>query len=109
MDPKALDEIHCFTGSVDQTDLYSYLDIEPDADRPTILHALQVRRSWAQGQQANPKYRTEALWIIKNIALMTTTLTTDSASYQRDLPVGTNKKSWKHCRFSSRVRLQMET
>ena len=50
--------------------LYAYLDIDPSADRETITHALQVRRSWAQGQQANPKYRQEALWVIKNIGLL---------------------------------------
>jgi hypothetical protein len=29
--------------------------------------AIQKRRAWAQGQQANPKFRQEALWVIKNV------------------------------------------
>ena len=85
MDPKSLDQIHRFTASVDHADLYAYLDIEPDAEKATIIHALQVRRSWAQGQQANPKYRNEALWVIKNIKMLTQALTTSSSLYKSDV------------------------
>jgi len=92
MEPKSLDEIHRFTASVDQMDLYTYLDLEVDADRAAILHALQVRRSWAQGQQANPKFRIEALWVIKNIALITAALTTDATAYQNDLSARDEQK-----------------
>jgi len=85
MDQRALDEIHRFTASVEQPDLYAYLDIERDADKAAVTHALQVRRSWAQGQQANPKYRQEALWLIKNINLIKTALTSEATRYCKDL------------------------
>ena len=85
MDDGALDDIHRFTASVEKPDLYAYLDIEPSADREAITHALQVRRSWAQGQQANPKYRQEALWVIKNISLLKEALTSGAEAYQSDL------------------------
>ena len=85
MDSKSLDEIHRFTASVEQPDLFVYLDLETDADKSAVLHAIQVRRSWAQGQQANPKFRHEALWVIKNIKLITSALTSERSSYQRDL------------------------
>ena len=85
MDPQALDDIHGFTASVDHPDLFSYLGIENDADRNTVLHALQVRRSWAQGQQANPKFRQEALWLIKNIERVKEALTSNRSDYIIDL------------------------
>ena len=87
MDANALDEIHRFTQSVEQPDLYAYLEIEQSADRAAITHALQVRRSWAQGQQANPKYRQEALWLIKNISLLKTALIEESERYQKDIAI----------------------
>ena len=85
MDSGVLDEIHRFTASVEKPDLYAYLDIDPSADRETITHALQVRRSWAQGQQANPKYRQEALWVIKNIGLLKEALIAEASAYKSDL------------------------
>jgi len=87
MDANDLDEIHRFTQSVGQTDLYAYLEIEQSADKSGITHALQVRRSWAQGQQANPKYRQEALWLIKNIKLVKTALIDESARYLKDIAI----------------------
>ena len=85
MQVAALDEIHRFTKSVEQPNLYAYLDIDLDAAKDTITHALQVRRSWAQGQQANPKFRSEALWVIKNIGLMKEALTSGASAYKKDL------------------------
>jgi hypothetical protein len=85
MDPQALDEIHRFTASVEQPDLFAYLGVESDADNAAITHALRVRRSWAQGQQANPKFRQEALWLIKNIQLVKTAILDQSKAYLQDL------------------------
>jgi len=87
MDANALDEIHRFTQSVEQPDLYAYLGIEQSADKSAITHALQVRRSWAQGQQANPKFRQEALWLIKNIKLVKTALLNESERYLKDIAI----------------------
>lgn len=85
MDSQALDEIHRFTASVEHTDLFAYIGVELDADAAAITHALRVRRSWAQGQQANPKFRQEALWLIKNIQMVKTAVLDDSQTYLKDL------------------------
>jgi curved DNA-binding protein CbpA len=81
MDPTTLDEIQRFLTIVSQPDLFQYLDVDADAEKSDIEFALQRRRSWAQGQQANPKYRNEALWLIKNIQLVQKTLILDRAAY----------------------------
>ena len=85
MEPQALDDIHRFTASVDHEDLFSYLGVERDTEKNALIHALRVRRSWAQGQQANPKFRIEALWLIKNIELVKDALTTNQRAYINDL------------------------
>jgi hypothetical protein len=81
MDASVLDDIQRFLNSVEKQDLFEYLDVEQAADEATVTHALQVRRSWAQGQQANPKFRNEALWLIKNIENLKTALITERADY----------------------------
>lgn len=85
MDAKALDDIHRFLLSVEKQDLFEYLDVEPEADDATITHALQKRRSWAQGQQANPKFRIEALWLIKNIEALKTALISERSAYLKEV------------------------
>ena len=85
MDPQALDDIHRFTASVGHEDLFSYLGVDRDTEKNALIHALRVRRSWAQGQQANPKFRTEALWLIKHIELVKDALTTNQRAYVYDL------------------------
>ncbi len=81
MDASVLNEIQRFLTSVEKSDLFEYLEIERDADEATVTHALQVRRSWAQGQQANPKFRNEALWVIKNIETLKSALLENRSDY----------------------------
>jgi hypothetical protein len=70
LEPAAFHEIEGFLLLVEQPDLFAYLQVDRDASDSVLKSALRRRRSWAQGQQANPKYRTEALWLIKNIKLI---------------------------------------
>lgn len=80
-EPSDFREIQGFLLLVDQPDLFAYLQIERDASVSTVKGALRRRRSWAQGQQANPKYRPEALWLIKHIKLVQAAVTTESDAY----------------------------
>ena len=81
LDHDAFQEIQGFLLLVEQPDLFTYLELERDDKPNKIKSALRKRRSWAQGQQANPKYRVEALWLIKNIKLLQSALTTEKDSY----------------------------
>ena len=69
MDRRDLEQIDRFLSIVGKASLFEYFGIDPEADAATVEEALKKRRAWAQGQQANPKFRSESLWIIKNMAL----------------------------------------
>ncbi len=86
MDRTDLEEIQRFLAMmVGQPDLYTYLKIDFNCETEDIENAVRRRRSWAQGQQANPKYRNEALWIIKNIQLMRAALIEYRDEYLEEL------------------------
>lgn len=68
MTPRDLEEISSFLTSVGRGDLFEYFGVQTDAPDDDVLAAVKKRRTWAQGQQSNPKYRQEALWVIKNVA-----------------------------------------
>jgi hypothetical protein len=70
MDPKELKEIDKFLTLTGAVDLFAYMGLPATADADMADLAMQDRREWAQTQQANPKYRTEALWIIRNSAIV---------------------------------------
>lgn len=74
MQERDFDEITRFLTTVSKVTLFDYLGVPEDAPAPTIDQAIRKRRSWAQGQQANPKYRVEALWVIKNQRLLRSAL-----------------------------------
>ncbi|MEC8422404.1 MAG: DnaJ domain-containing protein, partial [Myxococcota bacterium] len=68
MNPRDLDHIQRFLTTVGRSSLFEYFGVEPDAPDDGVEAAIKQRRAWAQGQQSNPKYRQEAIWVIKNIA-----------------------------------------
>ncbi len=70
MQARDFEEITRFLTTVDRRTLFEYLDLDEDAPDAAVDQAIKKRRSWAQGQQANPKYRAEALWVIKNQRLV---------------------------------------
>jgi hypothetical protein len=82
MDPKELKEIDKFLTLTGAADLFAYMGLPPTADADMADLAMQDRREWAQTQQANPKYRTEALWIIRNSAIVRKALVQDVAAYR---------------------------
>ena len=80
-----LSEIERFALFAGKGNLYEYLQLERDATEPQKLSALEAKRTWAQGQQANPKFRQEAVWLLKNQGLCQRVLTTESNSYLEHL------------------------
>jgi hypothetical protein len=82
MDPKELKEIDKFLTLTGAVDLFAYMGLPPTADADMADLAIQDRREWAQTQQANPKYRTEALWVIRNSAAIRRALVQEVAAYR---------------------------
>jgi len=82
MDPKELKEIDKFLTLTGAVDLFAYMGLPPTADADMADLAMQDRREWAQTQQANPKYRNEALWVIRNSAIVRKALVQDVAAYR---------------------------
>jgi hypothetical protein len=65
-----MEQIGKFLESVSKSSLFEYYKLPMDTSHEELEAAVQRRRSWAQGQQANPKFRSEAIWLIKNNALV---------------------------------------
>ncbi len=99
LDATTFEEIHRFLTLVEQPDLFAYLQVERDAGQSKVKGALQKRRSWAQGQQANPKYRTEALWLIKNIQLVQTAVVDQRVSYLQETDERAQQRAVEALRF----------
>jgi len=99
MDATALNEIQRFLSFTGHADLFAYFELDTEAPAADIQRALRRRRSWAQGQQANPKYRSEALWLIKNIKLLQAAMTTDKAAYLQALVAQTQQRAIESLRF----------
>ncbi|MFM2244173.1 MAG: hypothetical protein RL071_247 [Pseudomonadota bacterium] len=85
MDSRDFDEIERFLTTVGKATLFEYLGLGEDAADEAVDAALQKRRSWAQGQQSNPKYRTEAIWLIKNMGLIKRVLVSERGGYLGEL------------------------
>jgi hypothetical protein len=82
MDPKELKEIDKFLTMMGATDLFAYFGLPQHADADMADLAIQDRREWAQTQQANPKYRAEALWVIRNTGIVKRALVQDVNAYR---------------------------
>lgn len=82
MDRRELEEIERFLTSVGRPTLFAYYGLEPTADGAAAEEAVRKRRSWAQGQQSNPKYKSEALFVIKNNALLKRVFVEDLEAYR---------------------------
>jgi hypothetical protein len=66
MEHRDLEEVERFLGTVGQPSLVAYYGLNESATEAEREAAVKKRRSWAQGQQSNPKYKAEALFLIKN-------------------------------------------
>jgi hypothetical protein len=65
MEQRELEEIERFFAGLGHKTPLAYYGLPEDAPAADIEPAIKKRRTWAQGQQANPKYRQEALFLIK--------------------------------------------
>jgi hypothetical protein len=79
------DQIDRFLTVVGQGSLLAYYDLDAGTAQDSAESAIQARRRWAQGQQANPKYRVEARWIITHNALIRRVLLDRRAEYVAEL------------------------
>jgi curved DNA-binding protein CbpA len=89
----ALAEIERFLALVGQSSLFAYYDIDADTPADAVERAISARRKWAQGQQANPKYRPEALFIIKQGALLRRALVEQPDAYRRHMLAAERSRS----------------
>lgn len=65
MERREIEEIQRFFANLGHRTPLAYYSLPEDASNDDVEAAMKKRRSWAQGQQANPKYRSEALFLIK--------------------------------------------
>lgn len=85
MEPRDLEQIDTFLGMVGKTSLLDYYELDAGVSTDLVEKAIKRRRGWAQGQQANPKFRNEALWLIKNNALLRRVLVEHRETYVEEL------------------------
>ncbi len=84
MTPEELARISTFLEITGVPSLFHYLQLEEeDVPLAEAQRRVNERRSWAQAQQANPKYRTEALWILRNGGLFQRSLVDEAAEYRK--------------------------
>ena len=81
MDQREIDEIGRFVATVRSGTLFQYLGLEATSSEAEVDLAIKKKRAWAQGQQSNPKFRAEAIWVIKNQALVRHALIDQRAAY----------------------------
>lgn len=81
MESRDLEQIDQFLGMVNKSSLLEYYELTADASGDDAEQAIKRRRGWAQGQQANPKFREEALWLIRNQALLRKILVDERDEY----------------------------
>ena len=72
-----------FCQLVGTPDLLAYLGVEMDAGTAETRTKLKSRRKYMQGMQSNPKYRSEALYLIKHFAALDAVLA-NPAAYLKD-------------------------
>lgn len=85
VDPKDLDEVNRFLLSVSKRDLYTYYGVSAEAASGEVDEAINRKRKWAQGQQSNPKYKNEAIFLIKSHTLLRRVLLEEGAVYRKQI------------------------
>jgi hypothetical protein len=70
MERRELEDIERFLQGVGKPSLYLYLGVSPEDAVEDVDSALRRKRSWAQAQQANPKFRDEAQFVMRHYGLL---------------------------------------
>ncbi|MEZ4323158.1 MAG: DnaJ domain-containing protein [Myxococcota bacterium] len=76
MDSRNLDLADEFCKLVGKNHLLAYLGLPDDASPEAAQKKLKARRKYMQGMQSNPKYKTEAIFLIKNFGALSKVLET---------------------------------
>ena len=78
MNPRQHSVVEEFCKLVSKPDLLTYLGLEHDATAEEARAKLKARRRYMQGMQGNPKYKAEALALIKNYSTFDAVLASPS-------------------------------
>jgi predicted transcriptional regulator len=81
MDARDLQQIDAFLADQGQASLLEYYGVTADTPADEVRSRIKTKRSWAQAQQANPKFRYQALWLIKNNSLVQRVLIEEMKAY----------------------------
>jgi|GEM_PF-1678990 len=93
LDERDLEQIDSFLVKVGKGSLFEYYKLGTSAPADRLDRAVRKRREWAQGQQSNPKFRDEALWLIKNNNLVRRTLIDARSDYVAFISTRVDKKA----------------
>ena len=88
MDRRELDEIDRFLAMIGQATLLTYYGVQPATSVDDVDALIKKRRAWAQGQQSNPKFKSEALFVIKQNALLRKALLEEPEEYRTHVNAG---------------------
>ena len=91
--PAHFEAIHRFLAEVGEASLFDYYGAPPDAPDADLEALIGARRQWAQAQQTNPKFRAEAVWLIRNQTAIRKALLKERESYLKYCRTETENKS----------------
>ena len=83
MNSRNLDLAAQFCELVNKPHLLEYLGLPEDASPDAAQKKLKARRKYMQGMQSNPKYKSEAIFLIKNFGALSRVLE-DPIPYLKD-------------------------
>lgn len=106
MEDRELDDIERFLKTLGVRSLLVYYKLSANARPDEVEAAIKKRRNWAQGQQANPKYKDEALFLIKYNGAIRRLLLENWADYISKTGEGVGPDPLEV--FGDRVRVQVQ-
>jgi hypothetical protein len=109
MDRRELDEIDRFLAMTGQASLLTYYGVQPTTPTEDVDAFVKKRRAWAQGQQSNPKFKSEALFVIKQNALIRKALLEEPEEYRTHLNAGHVQRNVESLRLFINARLSSGT
>lgn len=98
MEQRTTEEIERFLAGVGQSSLLAYYGIDASASAEEREEAVKKKRAWAQGQQSNPKFKAEALFLIKQNAMLRRVVVLEPDTYRQVLEgvgAATRIEAWK--------------
>ena len=93
MDRREIEDIERFLTSVGKANLFGYYGVALEIGPVELEETIKKRRSWAQGQQSNPKFKSEAMFLIKNNNMIRRVLLEDGDAYREHLQSSHNHRN----------------